>query len=392
MISETESLSNLGTGFGNTRLNLNDSQLDLKDIEEISPIKLEPVKLPSLYAHFDYLRFSFSLPFEEFEKLLPVIHKSGYVLVEERVSLGQGCPVFPRYTIGTQKERIMFAWTEEAIAHGFIDLPGKYVSDMKSYQAWRFIDDLVNKRNCVPSRVDNAIDDPDYSLPWEEINNAAESKNYSGVRTHGCNVSGGHGLQTYKTYYFGSRQSGSFVRIYDAAPMHNVEAQRFEAEFKKKKAIAVIDKFLEIAHYLNESLPTLHELEFQLQRLIAGLAVGVLDFRDKSKQYENGSLKNCPLLPWWESYLSKVSDCQLKVSVAPEPVTFEKRLKWFYRQVAKPLAMFREIMRLPEVFYAFVDKLADSAVHRIKERELFEMMGVANSLRQARRDSDCPFF
>lgn len=392
MLSEIKNLSNSGAGFGNTRLNLNRSQLSLNDIEFKGFLSPDPVELPSIHPHFDYLRFSFSLPFDKFESLIKTIHGTQYALVEGYVTLGSGCPGFPRYTIGKSKERIMYALSEEGIFHGFIDLPGKYISQMKTYAVWRFVSILMEKYGCVSSRVDIAIDDPDYSLAWDNIGSALEAENYSGVKVHGCNASGGKGLQTYKTYYIGSRESEGFVRIYDALPMHNIKAQRFEAEFKRKKAIAALDKFLEFAHYLNDSSADTDEFEYNLQRLIAGFAVGVFDFRDKSKQYDNGSLKNCPLLNWWESYLDKVSDCPLKITVAPEPITFEKRLKWFYRQVAKPLAMFREIMRLPEVFYAFIDKLCDSAAPRIKESDILEMMGAVDELRRARRDTSlCPF-
>ncbi len=214
---------------------------------------------------------------------------------------------------------------------------------------------------CRITRLDLAVDDMTnsyYTMPelytifssGSYISKFRKWKNYIEYGDENCCA--GH------TIYFGSRESGVYLRIYDKQLEQN------------KKLIS------------NGELPIMHpwirwEIELKQERaevaanlIIQGrsineVTIGILSNYLRIIQLDNNRKCRCSTSPKWEAFLDNIS----KVSLysASKPKTMEDTKRWLMRQVASSLAA---VVVADEGDLSFIQSLVDSGSRRFSMRHI----------------------
>lgn len=178
------------------------------------------------------------------------------------------------------------------------------------------------------SRIDTAIDDPTFTIiPFDEMLQACQDKNFSGFRTW-------HPILDYQfevdedkpgrypahTLYLGSRKSSEFTRIYN----HDNQCLRLETELKKLSGYA--------AYKLLDN-PDLTDSEWQ--KLVAEIAIGGIQFinRTAPSGIQEKNIDRCELLPFWSDFLSLIGE-PLRLPRPNPSVALSSTFNWVTRQVS----------------------------------------------------------
>jgi len=205
------------------------------------------------------------------------------------------------------------------------------------------------EEGAVVRRVDFAIDDRRGLLSMDRIGEHVElgwfvsrSRKVDWFQR----LRGGEG----ETFYFGSRSSSSFLRIYNkrAERMDKGEEDpghwiRVEAEFKGDKAQTVVSGYLT-----------------QGETFIVGLIRGLLDFKLPSSDETKARWETAP---WWCELLSDAA--KVRLSMPRETPTLERSKSWMHDQVAPSLAMVVEA----EGSERFVHQLLTSGRTRLSDSQ-----------------------
>jgi len=221
-----------------------------------------------------------------------------------------------------------------------LSLCGKGCKELPFYQVFetwpKFIGSLLEK-GCAFSRLDVAGDDFAGRITKDRIQAALEADAIIG-RNQVWNFNTGGKMRNKGkthgwTYYFGSRQSETYTRIYDKAAESGSSESfhwvRFEVEFKGKKA-----------QKMAEWLSTRDTLEG-----LQGIFSGVLDFKEVDHRETRLRWRSAS---WWADF---IEDCA-KVCLLIEKVveTIEKKFLWWKHSVAPTYALLLEhIERLTEI-------------------------------------------
>lgn len=141
---------------------------------------------------------------------------------------------------------------------GFIDLKGSYFTKLSLPIQLDLLRELTRWKTQL-TRLDIAINDLSHKLiPLSQMLSAYSQGNHFYFRKY----------YLYKdTHYFGGKGSRKLVRIY----CHQDKFPRYEAQFRDKYAQAVFSA-------LNNSIDIR-----EFQEKLTAIAVGVIDFRDRSK-------------------------------------------------------------------------------------------------------------
>lgn len=333
----------LEPGRGNTRL-----------------IPETPAKVGRLDAHLDYLRFTATVgSLAALQELCRFLFWENYQLsIGDGWSAGKGAVRFPNgltADFGARGGWRFHAETSDGVpvdltdglptddsvpVDVMVDLPGEYWRAQGTIGAWRMLLGLKHAFGVRASRIDLAIDDFGFDrIPVDEMVAATKSgngmffckyqliENYDSRRRREC-----------KTHYFGSRESGKMVRIYDHVFEDGVtKAHRMETEFKRGYATKIFDELASIERECDGD----YEMEDCFQRAISSYVTGSIDFRDKSvrKDKSKASAKDCPRLKFWQAFINEIGDC-VRVKLDPVIKTVEKSVKWLKRSVAPTLSAF----------------------------------------------------
>lgn len=203
------------------------------------------------------------------------------------------------------------------------------------------------------SRIDLAITDYSKTLNVFDVKLALLKGNYKGFKVKSTTESG---VQTIDgvTNYCGSRESESFVRIYDCWKKHGILATRLENELKGDKAKKVGNDLVKFyvnyseqiekatknsLHGCNKTKSRIRKVKGNFNRSIARYSDSVItsqiDFIDRGKTWKNGSLKHCKRLSWWEKFREKLSASLVKIKLTnpvKKPILADT-IKWFFKQV-----------------------------------------------------------
>jgi len=177
--------------------------------------------------------------------------------------------------------------------------------------------------------------------------------------------------QSESTHYFGSRNSGKMVRIY--RHWHSgldCYSLRYEAEFKRGRGDELFNFLADFDWRANCKIhQSTEDAEILIAQALAGYALGVLDFVNKSeKEGDRVNLKDCERLRFWQTFVNRVG-AHIRTSGKKKVVSLSRRLEWLYRQVAKSFKLIYEGMG--EGVSDFVQNLIDVAGDRwSKEDEL----------------------
>ena len=347
-------------GISNTRLN---------HVKRIVPIRKED--RDGWYIGIDYLRVQLPAICQTEVRYI-VKNLFPYELVHEYREVGWSAPGFndrysDRYRDGCTNSFVLIRATKESekeyidsvykignvnpiLVDLWLELPGSYWKSCDLYNDLYKIYYLCNKLNGKCTRIDLKIDMYSEQIKCEEIRDAIEKGNYAKVRKCGE-------YRTFKLgedapitgFTFGSRESDSYYRYYDAKPIHDLDCRRWEAEYKGQKATGVVNKISELCEYRSEVIKNSDYTQNDKNQVsdyiaceVASLCFLGIDFIDRSMVYSNGNLREDIRLPWYQTVLDRIGTV-CKISIAYPKCTIE-RSKKFYERIKKSLAMLLSAM------------------------------------------------
>lgn len=308
----------------------------------------------SLETHLDYLRIRKDAIFhDEFQLLVGFINTDYTVEIDRPWSPGAGAIFFSHRIIGTHGVVGGFNVDEEGFYYLMIDMPGEYFEGKSAVDQWRLLLGLCHRYRVKCTRIDVAIDDPTYSvIPVAEMEQAWRDGHAFGFRNYKKIISGNSPENMDETDYFGGRSSGKMVRCYD----HDSECLRFEAEFKRQYAHPVFLKLANLNREENGTESCIHETQekasspsndswdVDVQKTMASIAVGAIDFRDRGTRKDNrrAGFRDSVRLPFYQQFIDKVGNAHYRIRVPNPAKTISKTLEWVKRQCAPTLAMLAE--------------------------------------------------
>ena len=192
------------------------------------------------------------------------------------------------------------------------------------------------------NRIDLKADDYSRSMLPQDLIDAYKDGHYSGFRfAHYQSDLSGDVYTAGWTLYLGRRTSDRFTRYYNAKPLHDIEAFRWETEYKN-----------EIANVIAHAIAKCDNDEI-LSSMISGLLAGNISFISRTGE---ARASRCSPLPFWSAWLLKFSE-PIRFGVAKIELTIERSISWVERSVSATLAMISH--------YTGADKL-DYLKHLIK--------------------------
>lgn len=333
-----------------------------------------------LYSHLDYLRVRRDeMSKDDFELLLDFIVKRHCEHEDIPWSPGAGAVWYNHKITGAYGVVGGFSINEKGLYSAMIDLPGEYFEQTNPSDQWHLLVGLYYRFNVKCSRIDLAIDDPEYYvIPIDEMREAyARGQNFR-FRNHKYVMSSSGLGDCDETDYFGSRNSGKMVRTYD----HEGECHRFEVEFKRGFAQPVFEEILflkredaisdeGIAFSTQKGISASDsQMSVYVQKAMSAIALGAIDFRDRGNREDKSrvGVRDSVRLDFWQEFIDRVAGYIYRVQVVKPVRTLEKTLEWVKRQCSGTLAMFKEGMGR-EGFYAWVWKLVGFGEERMSQEQ-----------------------
>ena len=343
-----------------------------------------------LTVHLDYLRCRFKLTENKFNQLIEFINVDQLsVVIDAPWSAGHGAIWYDNKIVSNIGVQGGFTYLqEEQEFEVMLDFSGQYFSGVTVENQWRLLMGLNYTFNAVCSRIDIAIDDESYSqIPVIQMKNGWERGENFGFKAHKYIESGNSVTSKQKTYYYGSRNSGKMVRVYN----HEDECQRFESEFKRRYApfvfqclasikrewfngevdymdavsdIMNIKTSNEVKNWLKGAIDKLHgcndEFEIILQKIMGSLAVSAIDFRDRSRRKDRSkaSLKDTTRCSYYQEFIDKIGT-QIKIRLPQIKSSIQSTVVWMQRQVSKSISIIRDSLGALE-FKKWEDKLFET--------------------------------
>lgn len=236
-----------------------------------------------------------------------------------------------------------------------ISLSGEYFSALTAVEQWELYRDLYINYFPTCSRVDTSIDDYSFeNIPLDEMRKAFNDGNYFDFQQYSEETTVTHPDNSTTTHYFGGKGSKRLVRVYK----HKNESLRLETQFRGNYAQAAFQALatLERQDESNE------EWEKIIQKNIGGIAVGAIDFRDKSK-LKNKS-KACKSktnrLSFWQNFIDKIGVMH-SIKLQPKQLDLSQHqsmFDWLKKYVSKNLAIAFHVLG-KDKFIRYVLKLVE---------------------------------
>jgi Replication initiation factor len=213
-------------------------------------------------------------------------------------------------------------------------IPGKALSAATANECRDTMAVLKDMYGFTCSRFDCAIDDYGKVLDLDEVKKAQDLGNFAHVEVTGYHESGERGgKEKGKTITFGSRVSESYLRVYDKSVQSSgeIDAIRFEVEFKGAKAQAVFEQYCDFTF----------DDEQGAAKVIAGAALGAVRFCDRSSGEKN--LERLTDLPWYKKLCDSVVS-GFRLRVRKKERFLDDAIGWVTKAVMPTLAMIRSYM------------------------------------------------
>jgi hypothetical protein len=186
------------------------------------------------------------------------------------------------------------------------------------------------------SRIDTSIDDYSFeNIPLDEMLKAFKEGNYFDFRWYGEETTATSPDNSTTTHYFGGKGSKRLVRVYK----HKNESLRLETQFRGDYAQVAFEALAT----LEREDETDEEWEKIIQKNIGGIAVGAIDFRDKSKlKNQNKACKSkTKRLPFWQDFIDKIGVTH-SIKLQPKQLDISQHqsmFDWLQKCVSKTLAI-----------------------------------------------------
>lgn len=221
-----------------------------------------------------------------------------------------------------------------------LKIPGRALSAAKPSDIRDMCQVLASLYEVKCSRFDVSIDDYNKLLNLDEIYQAQQNGHYAYVEKFGYYESGERGkTERGRTITFGSRQSQSYLRLYDKSVESGgeIDAIRYEVEFSGDKANSLFHEWIEFPMH-NEQVAAKH---------IAGAALGAVRFCDRTTEDKN--LDRLDDLPWYEQICNSVAS-GFRVRLRKKERYLDRAIGWVEKAVMPTLAMIRKYMGTDDLF------------------------------------------
>jgi hypothetical protein len=225
----------------------------------------------------------------------------------------------------------------EGAYHVWISLPGQAVAGAGSTMAQLFIAKQCVDAGLRCTRLDLYLDDwtGTLSAVRDRIREAYSKGHHTGFRKMPECIDRPTWDATPKvTLYLGSRESTSFVRIYDKD-----DRVRWERQTGRDVSDVILGHLLTVheEHRLKTPLPDYDGFVADAVRSHLTNGIGFVERKDKN-------LERGTVCAFWTDFLGWLGALQLKVTRSPVTATLERTLSWLNRQVAKSLSIVKDIM------------------------------------------------
>jgi DNA relaxase NicK len=214
-----------------------------------------------------------------------------------------------------------------------VDLSQELISDW-TYQKFQDVATWVFEQQGHFGRIDVALDDRNGVIDVDRVHAAVVAGQCVSHFRQSRLISGldvGSGLDTGKTLCMGSRQSDTYLRIYDKAAEQRAKERsvdgpwiRWEMEWKAERATAV-----------GMALSGLTQDQFQ--QYIVGVFRSALDFRDCTRADDPKERYYAPLLDWWKVLTEGMQRARLEIAKTVKKIEDVKR--WAERSLAPMLGL-----------------------------------------------------
>lgn len=214
-----------------------------------------------------------------------------------------------------------------------VDLSQELISDW-SYEKFQRITQWVFNRQGHCGRIDVALDDRSGVIDVDRLYEAVVKGHCVSHFRQSRLIAGldlGSGLDMGKTLCLGSRQSDSYLRIYDKAAEQRSKEKpvegpwmRWEMEWKSERAQAV-----------GLAVSTLDQDAFQ--RYIVGVFRTAVDFRDCTRADDPKDRYYAPLLPWWKVLTDGMARATL--AIVQSVKTIEDVKRWAEKSLSPMLGL-----------------------------------------------------
>lgn len=240
--------------------------------------------------------------------------------------------------------------------HLMLQIPGSVLKLVDVRQVWELCRFLVDVFNVKATRVDIALDDYARRITADQLQQAAENRDFARVR----DITEWRKYRLNRKeegwgYYCGSLKSLMYLLIYDKLVQSKgeIDSIRLEGRFEDRYAHALFLEWL--------SIPP-DQFDMVSPQFLAGKVMGMIQFVDRSNYGRTGkkekNVNRLKLLPWWQEFLSAVG-CQLRHSVARVDTTFERMKKWMEKQVMPSMAVARKVMGIMNFRRWFDEQIAE---------------------------------
>lgn len=304
-----------------------------------------------ILVNLDYLSIKTSIHPDRLEDFWKYVSDCNYIRYEERPASNGSHEYYENRIEGTCG---IYGGDTLNAETGFYDcfarIPGKFFEGKDAWRTWTYCVGLHQAYGCRATRLDIAVDDHyENAIPLKEMIEASDAKCNFHFRHRKTVSSGSCGEERDTTEYFGSRESSSYARIYRHFFAVGSWAMRYEAEFKRALAARIFDEYCTLDFELDPSespdiiQEAVQSYDVQLQQWLGSIAVGCIDFRDKSsrKDESKASIKDTVRLSFWQEFIDLIGSA-IRFRAATVNRSVEKSCRFLSRQVSGVLAAFRQ--------------------------------------------------
>jgi hypothetical protein len=368
MVSANSQTRQPAAGLGNTPLN--------KQIPFHRPFAKDLPKPNSPEVSVDWLSFSFKVSaasdVERVRDYLSHTVQDEFVMTPGRVAPVVNGVLFQN--TGRSTRGVFLKWnlpgqSKNGIGSMLVQIGGSALSPLSFLERIDLIMTMLSEPESKLTRIDSALDDYQYTVKFQDLQDAQSTDNFSGFNLSGISLSKKRGCEPGRTYYFGSRKSSRYLRVYDKGIESNGEklCMRWELESKQTAAQQIGRLIYDYVGYNEE----------QLKKLLLDLIIGSINFIDRNPNSSN--LDRMKRLSWWQQFIDYISAVPLRIPPPKPERSLQKSQNWLYNQVSSTIAMVKHVYG-PERFLQIIDELVEDGLTKFTDYHRAQVTQAKNIL------------
>lgn len=224
---------------------------------------------------------------------------------------------------------IAYNVADDLSVHSWFSLSGTFFKSLGFTDSVRFLVGLAYYSPRI-NRIDLKVRDYARRITPAEVFRFASEGYLRRVSKYEIAGSAFVGCEPAFTTYLGSRKSEKFIRVYDAAFVHDVPAIDWELQLRDERAKVA---FAELVATFDIDLPSTADRLSLAASFIAAAVCGAVDFLDG----DGKNLDRLRRLDWWQSF---IDDCGgvLRLPSGRNKPTVQSTFDWIDRQVITTLS------------------------------------------------------